>query len=57
MTYVVLIEQLSISGCCIHKTFQEILLVLVFVFDVSMTPGIPGATAFQIKELSLKTEY
>ena len=37
--------------------FQEILLVLVFVFDVSMTPGIPGATAFQIKELSLKTEY
>ena len=52
-----LFEQLSFSGYYVHKTFQEILLVLVFVFDVSMTPGIPGATAFQIKELSLKTEY
>lgn len=39
-----------------YKT-QEILLCLVLVFDVSLTPGMPSATAFQIKELTLKTEF
>lgn len=41
----------------IYSLFQEILLCLVLVFDVSMTPGMPSTTAFQIKEMSLKTEF
>ena len=48
----------SVGRISVHlEIFQDLLLTLVLVFDVSMTPGIAGATPFQIKELSLKTEY